>query len=108
MMCDYKRYRKIRSSRFLKKIQNGPWERILSSMDDNHKIEDSCALLKHFEGYFIKIDGIICTLKYVKTPPFWSCVLFENGGMQWFAFGSYFDVYLPLKHTQDNLTKEDS
>jgi len=108
MAYDHKRYRKIRSSRFLKKIQNGPWERVLLNMDDKNKIEDSCVLLKYFEGCFIKIDGIICTLKYVKTPPSFSCVLFEGGGIQWFAFGSYFNIYLPLKHIQDNLTEEDS
>ncbi len=98
MVCDYKRYRKIRSKRFLKKIQNGPWERVLSRENNKQEIENSCILLKHFEGCFIKIDGIICTLEYVKTPPSWSCVLFEGGGMQWFAFGDYFDVYLPLKN----------
>lgn len=108
MKYDYKRYSKIRSKRFLEKIKNGPWERVLSSAGDKQEIEDSCRLLKHFEGCFIKIDGIICMLKYVKIPPSWSCVLFEGGGLQWFAFGDYFDVYLPLKHAQDNLKKEDS
>lgn len=100
MRYDHRQYRKIRSKRFLKEIQDGPWERVLSKTDNKQDIQESCKTLKYFEGCFIKIDGIICTLKNVKAPPSWSCILLEGGGIQWFALGNYFDVYLPLKHTE--------
>lgn len=97
MAYDDKRYRKGRSKKFLKEIQNGPWECILLKTDDKQKMEDSCTLLEHFEGCFVKVDGIICELKKVETPPVWSCMLLDDGGMQWFGLGSYFNIWLPLK-----------
>jgi len=96
MKYDQKRYRKIRSDRFLSEIQNGQWERVLSTTDDKQKMKDSCILLKHFEGYFIKIDGIICQLREINIPPRWSFVVIEKG-IFGATLGGHYNIYLPLK-----------
>lgn len=94
------RYRKIRSKRSLEKIQNKQWECILCKENTNKKtLKNSYIILKYFAGCFIKADGIICKLKEVKLSPSWSCILFDGGGMQWFALGDYFNIYLPVKTT---------
>ncbi len=99
MACIHNKYRKIRSNndKFRKEIKDGEWERVLLKIGNKQKMEELCVLLKHFEGCFVKVDGIICKLKKVEIPPAWSCILFDDGGLQWFALGSYFDIYLPLK-----------
>ncbi len=97
-MLDYKRYRKIRSKRFLEKIPNESWECVLyRENDDKKELENSCILLKHFNGCFIKADGIICKLEEVKISPAWSYILLDDGGIQGFALGNYFNIYLPIK-----------
>lgn len=102
MARNYNRYRKIRSKRFLEKIQKGPWECVLDRENNDKKtLEDSCILLKHFSGCFIKADGIICTLKEVQVSPAWSCILFDDGGIHLFTLGDYFNIYLPVKATRE-------
>ncbi len=100
MVRDYRRYRKIRDKRFLEKIRGGPWECVLSRENDDKKVlEDSCILLKHFNGCFIKADGIICRLEEAKLSPAWSCILLDDGGIHLFTLGDYFNIYLPVKKT---------
>lgn len=98
MIRDYKKYRKIRSKKYLKKITKEQWECVLYRENTDKKVlEDSCILLKHFNGCFIKADGIICKLKEVKISPAWSCILLDDGGIHLFALGNYFNIYLPVK-----------
>jgi hypothetical protein len=81
----------------MKEIKDGPWECVLLKTGNKDDLEDSYALLEHFEGCFIKADGIICKLKNIKPSPSWSQISI-GGGVQWFTLGNYFDIYLPLKH----------
>lgn len=90
------RYRKIKSKKYLERVKDIEWECVLFRSGTPEEIVKSVKLLESFKGCFIKADGVICKLKEAKPPPAWSCILLE-GGVQWFALGNYFNIYLPLK-----------
>lgn len=96
MYSEHKKYRKLRSSDFIERNKDIKWKVILSKTENKDEIKKARILLMHFNGCFIKADGIICILNGVNDNS-WCRVVLDDGSVQWFALGSYFDIWLPLK-----------
>jgi len=61
------------------------------------ELQRAVALLKSFEGYLIKADGMIGKLSEANIPPKGSLIIFEGGALHCCPIDICFSIYLPLK-----------
>ena len=101
-MNKHQRYLKIKQIPEEKEQDEIRWEQVCKK--GSPPPADAVALLREFEGCVVKADGVVCLLKKAAPPPRWICIAFDDGGMQWFSLGEYFNIYLPVADRHTNNT----
>ena len=78
--------------------QSIEWYCVLKSHSPLNDVQEACAVLKKFEGYWIKADAIVCKLIEVKMPPGYTLVTWENN-WHWCPLNICYSLFVPVGET---------